>query len=1684
MAERKLDLARIVQTKLVPEAWAGKGDASGLLDDEKVPASLLDESKDQLTSENILPLSPQWLYSKNSESKVGNPAALGDTRPANSLSHGTAADSLQKDSWRLDGPADKKEWKKSGPDTENIRRWRDEERETGSLSRRDRKKEGDRESEYRKNDRRSDTILMRDSCETRNLPSSDRWQEVTGRNTGLENWRDTKWSTRWGPEDDDSRADRKMDAGKEDQFAEKQTVLSSSRTSESDTRDKWRPRHRQEVHSAVPTAYRTAPGFGLDKGRIEASHVGFALGRGRGSLLGGLSQSRPSSSGPIGAAPLSRSYVEQGKFGLIADAFRYPRGKLLDIYRMHRMLPYLEAAPDGLDDAPPLTQSKSIEPLAFVSPDAAEEALLDDISKGTATGSKNSYRARNEQNVRIRSSEIDMSSATKISGVLSSFAHETALTHHSHSAVDASTEDIVSELSEATSNPLFSSRIYDDAAFEVSAHPVIEHYQLEPKQYLGEKNMAKTAEFLQYPFDNSDIEGTMPAAHCDVSSKLPDDSSSLFETTEVIPRIKECNYGNNEVEPLEMTPHQELSLFYQDPQGDIQGPFLGVDIISWFEQGFFGMDLPVCLSDAPDGTPFRPLGKLMPHLKFRTKSTTHDYSNELSGPLDVVNEENGGTLDVSDPRLITSVSESMSGQEFQPRVLEMGGYMESPSARTLVSELGVSPNIAVSESHILHDFAGQDAEEVLYTGRRMNDIEKPLEKMANDDSDFSRISLGHQFVASEIGQPRMTSNMKLHENDTNPFGLLWSELEGSHARHPISSNLAGIDDQIHNVNPSVLDSLLYSQKQDLFSSSSNHPFAPDTWPGAAIQGRSLNTTQGGMDASHFPHLKTEFNQIGVHGHMFPHQFQKQQLQKHLPSHQNMLLGEPFAAPEQGSAHHRSGNQSMIDFEHLIEFQLQEQHHRQHLHEQQLLQQQQHQQLQQQQQHQQLQQQQHQQMQQQQQHQQLQQLQQHQQLQQQQQKQQQQLYHELHLLKQQQQKEQQQQILFEHLLRHQGHGPNFTPHVEPSLHSNTVDQILLRQQILHDLEHQPRHLQRNQDLILEQILHEKHGHNLHHERHNDLLDVLSHQKHWSSLSMEEQILLSLQQEQLQARKFPLASSQKRGMEEDMHVRGVWSVDESGQFVRAASSSHQPHLSRHNHTDLIQSLQPSLFEQASLLEQNLMLHERMQQNPYERNMHPFDSSVLMSHSSPEPNANILSALARLQGLDIPEVHGHMHPSVQARQFDPVNNSHEHQISNQYLRPRLNAVDSQWRDPSGLHPNSLVEAQLNQLHFEAERQRQDLRGSQFNMDSNTWETLLGNENSKHGIDELFQKQLFFQSPHPSKLVDTVVPSFEDRDSNWFKHSSLDNSFKLTAENTALHDSLAERANFMMVLKQDRIKNANVESDLSGKLPLRSRSNLSIEQNQLFPEVDGIEKELSPDPVVNDASADMFNFSDYKHVTSLKKSSSKGMAMSNVDQAGGSLLDHCEVKGNASMRPASLGSNAGGLNFYNYETGRDNAYNEGMTTSRSLRILDRGGSDSLSLKHSHDPLTKSSTQASLSELVSAPGIIIEGQTLAGFPSSEAAPSPGINPNDVRFRRSISYNEVDTPEASFIDIIKSSKKPIAESEAHPGTPHDLMESGGGHGGKAAKKKGKKGRQIDPALLGFKVHSNRIMMGEIQRPDD
>lgn len=290
------------------------------------------------------------------------------------MTHGTLFDSAQKDVWRLDGSQDKKEWRRNAPDVESTRRWREEERETSLLGRRERRKEGDRDIEYRKNDRRSDNT-SRETSDSRTLPTSERWLDVPGRNAAHEGRRDSKWSSRWGPEDKqkDSRTEKKIDGEKEDSHTEKQSFVGNLRPlSESDSRDKWRPRHRQEVPSGGSAVYRAAPGFGLERGRVEGSSVGFAPGRGRSNSISGL-PFKSSSSGPIGAAPASKTENVLGKSGLSVETFRYPRGKLLDIYRKHKALPSSDTPPVGLEEVPSITQSGAVTPLAFVAPDANEE---------------------------------------------------------------------------------------------------------------------------------------------------------------------------------------------------------------------------------------------------------------------------------------------------------------------------------------------------------------------------------------------------------------------------------------------------------------------------------------------------------------------------------------------------------------------------------------------------------------------------------------------------------------------------------------------------------------------------------------------------------------------------------------------------------------------------------------------------------------------------------------------------------------------------------------------------------------------------------------------------------------------------------------------------------------------------------------------------------------------------------------------------------------------------------------------------------------------------------------------------------------------------------------------------------------------------------------------------------------
>lgn len=125
------------------------------------------------------------------------------------------------------------------------------------------------------------------------------------------------------------------------------------------------------------------------------------------------------------------------------------------------------------------------------------------------------------------------------------------------------------------------------------------------------------------------------ATSFDVNNKLPHESHSLVSMPASEQHwdggLHEIGSRANEYQLDRGIPPEELSLYYRDPQGEIQGPFLGVDIISWFEQGFFGTDLPVRLEDAPDESPFQELGDVMPHLKFRHE---YDSGTDLSSNLE------------------------------------------------------------------------------------------------------------------------------------------------------------------------------------------------------------------------------------------------------------------------------------------------------------------------------------------------------------------------------------------------------------------------------------------------------------------------------------------------------------------------------------------------------------------------------------------------------------------------------------------------------------------------------------------------------------------------------------------------------------------------------------------------------------------------------------------------------------------------------------------------------------------------------------------------------------------------------------------------------------------------------------------------------------------------------------------
>ncbi|EOX99726.1 PERQ amino acid-rich with GYF domain-containing protein 1, putative [Theobroma cacao] len=1601
MAEGKLDLPDdLLSSKPSDRSWTSKVEALGG-NDEKV-----DDSKDQLASESSIPLSPQWLYAKPTETKM-------DTRVPTSMSTGNFSDPNQKEGWRLDGSEEKKDWRRVVTESESSRRWREEERETGLLSgRRDR----------RKGERRVDTASMRETTESRSLLSSDRWHDGNSRNPGHESRRDSKWSSRWGPEDKEkeSRSEKRTDAEKEkeDTHNDNQSFVGSNRSvseRDTDSRDKWRPRHRMEVHSSGSTSSRAAPGFGPEKGRVENHNPGFTIGRGRSAGIG-----RSSSASTIGAIYSFRSETVPGKPNLLADTFRYPRGKLLDIYRRQKLDPSFAAMPDGKEESPPLTQVGIVEPLAFVAPDAEEEAILGDIWKGKVTSSGVVYNScrqgRSNENVSevgdVESSEEKQGILSqKLSGATVDPLQEAASTdaHRAHvvagKGVTHEEVDRISSSSRPPNSDGFVPTVPKTngicSAMEVGSthHNISENWQMD---------------FAS--FGHPQFEGNESTPSSDIKLNLPGDSSSLFHVAFEQNQSSDGQLMESNSEAKSVgggTSLEEFTLFYVDPQGNTQGPFLGADIIMWFEQGFFGLDLLVRLADSPEGTPFQELGDVMPQLKAKDGHGSVIDLNKLeeSGAFGVNLE---ASLPASAP--VSNIPASSIENDLHHSVSEFNS-LSFQHVQSRISEPEAPLQMPHSEGQNFEDFVAQD-EEIVFPGRSDNSG-NPVAKSSGHVHDPLANSSNHLSLPIELTETCMPNqnNSKLHH-----FGLLWSELESAQSRNNQSSNGIG---RAASYGPAADPAVAGGESwSDVYRKS----VLPDN-----------NLYQDVLAARHMLHVEQESNHFDLAEQLMSQQAQKQQFQQlnmlspHARLNESVL--EHVPSQNQNLVRQRQlSNHSAPDMEHLLALEMQQQRQLQ-----------------------------------------LQQYQLQQQLQ----------FHQQQKLLQERQQSQVQQVLLEQLLRGQVPDPGLgQSYLDPILSKNVLDQILLEQQLIHELQHQSHNHQRHVPSI-EQLVQAKFGQAPQEEPQRDLFELISRAQHGQLQSLEHQLL---QKEQLQRQ----LSMGLRQHNEQRDLDSIWPADRTNQLLRSNAGINQVHSSGFSPLDFYQQQQRPIHEEPlSHLERNLSLRDQLNQVRFEPSSLQFERSMSLPAGASGVNMDVVNAMARAKGLDVLEPSTHIQSTGQAVTFSSgihPHNPHHSLVPDQGHVSQLDANEGRWSESNGQLGNDWLESQIQKLCINSERQKRDLEVKMTSENPGLWMSDGLNEDKSR---QLLMELLHQKSGHHPESLDRASSGI------YTGSSSLDHPFGVLAEQEAgLNKSFMVGSYGSSSSEPSHISLADKQAgslESNERLPFRAESGAFSEGQPFLSRVGENTQAIYRGANMTGLLTAAKELPDLECRNYGSKSDALTMGSMFEGQDGkakpGRLAsaEKGEIPINALSRHSSLGVSGGNAGFYGDQIGSCNLFSEDI--AKDCVQVPAKAQDNMLLRHI--PVSRtSSSQEGLSDLVSNPGSRGKNSLSSNEGGKRDFEGNVANHLDIaasakkemRFRRTSSYGDGDVSEASFIDMLKSNAKKNATAEVH-GTAGPES-SDGTQGGRGGKKKGKKGRQIDPALLGFKVTSNRIMMGEIQRIDD
>ncbi|KAK8710306.1 hypothetical protein V6N13_145638 [Hibiscus sabdariffa] len=657
-------------------------------------------------------------------------------------------------------------------------------------------------------------------------------------------------------------------------------------------------------------------------------------------------------------------------------------------------------------------------------------------------------------------------------------------------------------------------------------------------------------------------------------------------------------------------------------------------------------------------------------------------------------------------------------------------------------------------------------------------------------------------------------------------------------------------------------------------------------------------------------------------------------------------------------------------------------------------------------------------------------------------------HQINLLLEQQQQQhlqlphsQSQQLHLVQLLQHQMSGPGYDQHVFNAARDNILDQVQLRRHILSEAR-QNSHASRHMDSSLENIFQAKLNQSAHQGQQAEFLDLMSQAKYGNMLPSETQ--LHLQQEQLQVQQLSMALRQQLGMDRDRSVAGSLSVDEVVQFVGNPSNHHQPHSVGLNASDIYQQRLSPLEEHYYNLRQNHSLQDLPERGNFDPNSTAFGS---------------LNLPAAAPGVKV-------HPGAM-ESFDLREN--------------------------GQLENSWTTKPIHQLNLEEELQRRESE-----VDSSTWVSAGGvHDNSKKALTDLLQQKLGIQSMQSSEVdcqhstsssrgKETFWPVSEPQTSNFLFNHFPNQEVHMTKNS----DSSALLQNHLHGVAVSGSVNQMVNCE---RLPLKAGSGSFVEEQSFLTGIEDPSRGSYTDAsLIRKSTMDV---EIAKLEAKEKENGMKGMIARNGSVSGfednvqlETALECGDLRSSFHSWHSSL-STDGSARLHGYEGGMDKLVGDDVSTDRSPSMPPKG-LDKVSQKCPPVPRV-SSSQDVVSDQNSLPSVKQNSstslttqerqETAASLDAMRSIETQASGKRDVCFRRTSSCNDAAVSEASFIEILK--KPVIRGTEAANSTCLEASD-GVAQGGRSGKKKGKRGKQIDPALLGFKVTSNRIMMGEIQRLDD